>query len=44
MIPLLLSVALASGVYLTYSGVAHPRQKLVAPERLRFSSGPAILL
>jgi len=33
-IPLLLSVALASGVYLTYAGLVQPRQRLVAPERL----------
>ncbi len=34
MIPLLLSVALASGVYLTYSGLAQPCEQLVPPERL----------
>jgi len=33
-IPLLLSVALASGVYLTYSGFAQPREQLVPTERL----------
>lgn len=34
MIPLLLSVALASGVYLTYAGLAQPREQLVPTERL----------
>ena len=34
MIPLLLSVALASGVYLVYAGISQPRAHLVAPERL----------
>jgi tight adherence protein B len=33
-IPLLLSVALAAGVYLTYEGMARPREQLIAPERL----------
>jgi tight adherence protein B len=33
-IPLLLSVALASGVYLTYEGLARPREHLVSAERL----------
>jgi tight adherence protein B len=33
-IPLLLSVALATGVYLTYEGLARPRQQLVSAERL----------
>jgi len=34
MIPLLLSVALATGVYLAYDGLARPRQRLVSPLRL----------
>jgi tight adherence protein B len=33
-IPLLLSVAFASGVYLTYAGLAYPRQPMKAPRRL----------
>jgi tight adherence protein B len=33
-IPLLLSVALASGVYLTYAGLAQPREQLLPPRRL----------
>ncbi|HYW88166.1 MAG TPA: type II secretion system F family protein [Chloroflexota bacterium] len=34
MIPLLLSIALAGGVYLSYEGFARPREQLVATERL----------
>jgi len=34
LIPLLLSIALAGGVYLSYEGFARPREQLVATERL----------
>jgi tight adherence protein B len=34
LIPLLLSIALAGGVYLSYEGFARPREELVATERL----------
>ncbi len=34
MIPLLLSIALAGGVYLSFEGFARPREQLVATERL----------